>query len=203
MFYPIVYQNDSFFIVDKPQGLSVHSGSKVEKSLINELQKIYPTCQLVHRLDRDTAGLILIAKNKKKIPYCQKVLANAEKIYYAIVKGRIKKKIEYKKKIKIANKWLFSHSYFYSIQCFKNFTLLKVKIITGKNHQIRRQLAEMNVAILGDKKYGDYAWNRELNYKKLFLNSHQMIFHHQKKITLYSSLPNYFTDFLKKYNVKF
>ena len=199
---PILYQNNSFFILDKPAGLAVHSGNKIKKSLIEELQKINPSYQLVHRLDKETSGLILIAKDKKKISYCQKILAKAEKIYYTIIKGKIRKNFEYKKKIRIENKWVFSHSYFYSIQCFKNFTLLKVKIITGRNHQIRRQLAEMNLSILGDRKYGDYALNKELNLKNLFLHAYQLNFYHEKKRIVTSRLPYFFQDFLKKYNIK-
>lgn len=203
MSFPILYQNDSFFIVSKPSGLPVHSGKKVSKSLIEELQKTYPNCQLVHRLDKETAGLILIAKNKNKINYSQKILSKAEKIYYAIIKGKITKNFEYKKEIKIENKWVLSHSYFYSIQCFKNFTLLKIKIITGRNHQIRRQLEEMNLALLGDKKYGDYSLNRELQLKNLFLYSAQLSFFHKKKITIKDKSPFHFEEFLKKYNIKF
>ncbi|MGD6858602.1 MAG: RluA family pseudouridine synthase [Enterobacteriaceae bacterium] len=201
----IIYEDNYIIAINKPSGLAVHGGSGVNLGLIELLRKIYSKnkfLELIHRLDRDTSGVILIAKKKNILCELQNQLKKKKikKEYIALVKGNIKKKIIVKNKIittfnklrkaKISKKGKESKTILEIIESFKIATLLKIKPITGRTHQIRIHSSFIGHPIALDYKYGDVIFNKkmkEIGLNRFFLHSKKIKFFHpfkKKKITI-------------------
>lgn len=193
--FPVIYEDEAFLALDKPAGVAVHGGSGVSFGVIEQLRQARPQArflELVHRLDRDTSGLLLIAKKKSALKALQDQFREREtgKTYLALVKGR------WPVRLKVLDQPL--HKYLQadgerrvrvvepghpdgmrSVTLVKvqqqlpslreledgpedGFGLLEVTIKTGRTHQIRVHLAHAGHPIAGDDKYGDFELNRQL-----------------------------------------
>ena len=193
--FPIVFEDDAFLAIDKPAGVAVHGGSGVSFGVIEQMRQARPQArllELVHRLDRETSGVLLIAKKKSALKALQDQFREREtgKTYLALVKG------VWPARLKVLDQPL--HKYLLadgerrvrvttpedpdgmrSITLVKvaqrlaapagleasapeGFSLLEVTIKTGRTHQIRVHLASAGFPIAGDDKYGDYELNRQL-----------------------------------------
>ena len=193
--FPIVFEDDAFLAIDKPAGVAVHGGSGVSFGVIEQMRQARPQArllELVHRLDRETSGVLLIAKKKSALKALQDQFREREtgKTYLALVKGA------WPARLKVLDQPL--HKYLLadgerrvrvttaddpdgmrSITLVKvaqrlaapaglevsapdGFSLLEVTIKTGRTHQIRVHLASAGCPIAGDDKYGDYELNRQL-----------------------------------------
>ena len=214
----IVYEDDWFLIVNKPEGIASHGGSGISLGLIESLRierDDLRYLELVHRLDKNTSGLILVAKKRAALRSLQELFRNKKiiKKYLTLVKGEwLEKKIKVEmnlKKIvtkdgqqvvKKSKDGKLSQSIFRLVKYIVNLSLIDVELLTGKTHQIRVQLAEMGFPIAGDDKYGDFSFNRTLlkkGLKRMFLHAYYIEFMHpflNKKFTLEVGLP----DGLKK-----
>lgn len=214
----IVYEDDWFLIVNKPEGIASHGGSGISLGLIESLRierDDLRYLELVHRLDKNTSGLILVAKKRAALRSLQELFRNKKiiKKYLTLVKGEwLEKKIKVEmnlKKIvtkdgqqvvKKSKDGKLSQSIFRLVKYIVNLSLIDVELLTGKTHQIRVQLAEMGFPIAGDDKYGDFSFNRTLlkkGLKRMFLHAYYIEFMHpflNKKFTLEVGLP----DSLKK-----
>lgn len=186
----IVFEDKNIIIMDKESGLLTHSTSKADygNNLVdNMLSYLYKTNQVdksdktfnpavVNRLDRNTAGLIMGAKNADSLRALNEAIREnrIDKYYLTIVKGEINKdftidttisKNENRNKVKSAKDGSRIITHFKPLETNGKYTLLECKLITGKTHQIRFSLAKNNTPIIGDRKYGDKNTNKLINDK--------------------------------------
>ncbi|HIH2762682.1 MAG TPA: RluA family pseudouridine synthase [Candidatus Azoamicus sp. MARI] len=183
----IVFENNNFIVFNKPFNLSVHGGSKVEYNLIDYLKYYSPFkgeyLELAHRLDKDTSGCLILAKNKNFLTRFNVLLKSncVEKEYHALVKGHINNLFNTNLKddllnnynIKIMSKNRFTINYYSIINTFSNFSLIKIFPITGKMHQIRIHLSYLGNPIAGDNKYGSKKFNfciKNFGLNRMFLH---------------------------------
>ncbi len=186
----IITENKNFLAIDKPPNLPTHGGSNIKEDLITTLRNInrYKNkyIELCHRLDKETSGCIIIAKNKKFLKKFQELLLKKKikKEYHTLVEGNTKAAFKikitqkilnfYNRKIKKKNKQ--TETYCKIIKFKKKQSLIKVFPKTGKTHQIRIHLAHIGYPIVFDKKYGKKLSNKINNKKKMFLHSKSIKF---------------------------
>ena len=203
--FPVVFEDDHLLVIDKPSGVAVHGGSGVSYGVIESLRRARPTAkflELVHRLDRETSGLLMIAKKRSALVNLQDQLREREtgKTYAALVWG------EWPAKLKVIDvplvkfiggdgeRWVRpgtldeedakrSISLVKVMQRLPQFSLLDVTIKTGRTHQIRVHLQQAGHSIVGDPKYGDFERNRELargglKFDRMFLHARRLSFQH-------------------------
>ena len=206
----IIDNNQDFLVINKDAGIAVQGGTKSKKNLID----IFSKSQLfndtkpysVHRLDKDTSGVLLIAKNREMAKLLTSLfrLRKIHKIYLAICEGEINKNsgflehdlIRYEGKKKIIEN---AKTYYKILDKNSNFSLLELKPITGRKHQLRKQLFEIGHPICGDNKYFSKIPN-----KNLMLHAYQIKFIiKNKKFTYRALLPDYFVNFIKNKKLKF
>lgn len=207
--FPLLYEDEHLLVIDKPAGVAVHGGSGVSFGVIEQLRRARPDAkflELVHRLDKETSGLLLIAKKRSALTALQDQFRARDtgKTYAALVVGAWPEK---KKVIDVAlHKYLDaagerrvravdadhaegrrSISLVRIVQRFQKFTLLDVTIKTGRTHQIRVHLANEGCPIAGDEKYGDFALNHALargeqvpglRFERMFLHARRLAFDH-------------------------
>lgn len=195
----IILDHHDFIIINKPSGLAVHAGSNVRYGLIDVLRKIYGPKQyleLVHRLDRDTSGCLIIAKNRIALnDFHNKIQSgDIEKNYLALVKGiwpNSKRMITHpvrKSALKSGERMVVvDHAQGkpsttkVEVKAIKNNTsLLQLTAITGRTHQLRVHCSYESCPIIGDNKYGDKKLNQEVkqktNLSRLFLHAYSLSF---------------------------
>ncbi|WMC20269.1 MAG: RluA family pseudouridine synthase [Enterobacteriaceae bacterium PSpyr] len=210
----IIYEDKDILVIKKPTGIAVHGGSNIKCGIIESIRILRNKddfLELVHRLDRETSGILLIAKNRKTLIFLNKEMyfKNIKKKYLSLVNGIWKKKnsiIELciKKNIKknINNK--YTKTLFKIIRYYKFYTLLKILPITGYKHQIRIHTSYVNKPILFDKIYNKNLFdNKYINNKKnrLFLHAETIILRHpynKKYIKIISNIDFDLYYFLKK-----
>lgn len=197
----IIYEDENILIINKDQNVLVHEGEENKKAnTLNNMILNYllskgeyspsdtytPSC--VHRLDRNTSGLIIASKNletSKILLDLFKTKDNIEKHYIALVKGKTKEKDtinkrllkdEKKKLVTVSEKGLEAITEYKRICTNNDYSLLEVNLITGRTHQIRVHMSSINHPLINDEKYGDYKLNKEFSekykYKYQFLHSH-------------------------------
>ena len=194
----IQYEDDNLIVVNKPSGIAVHGGSGVNFGVIELLRISRPNAkflELVHRLDRETSGCLLIAKKPSVLKHLHELLriGGVDKRYFAVVKGHWPKKqtqvsaplLKYQTRsgeriVTInAEQGKASLTEFHVLQYFENCTLLEAIPQTGRTHQIRVHAAYMQHPIAGDEKYGDKEFNKEMRavgLKRLFLHAASLSF---------------------------
>jgi 23S rRNA pseudouridine955/2504/2580 synthase len=193
--FPVLFEDEAFLAIDKPAGVAVHGGSGVSFGVIEQMRQARPQArllELVHRLDRETSGILLIAKKKSALKALQDQFREREtgKTYLALVKGRWPAKLKVldqplhkylqpdgERRVRITTKddpdGMKSVTLVKVSQqlvapaglqesCPDGFSLLEVTIKTGRTHQIRVHLASAGHPIAGDDKYGDFELNRQL-----------------------------------------
>ena len=168
----IVEENDDYIALDKPEGIASHGGSGISIGVIETIRnfgKSYRDAKLVHRLDKDTSGCQIIAKNNKFLRNCNKLISErkVKKTYQAIVHGNwihkdgiyeinIEKNmlIGKERMVRISDGGKIAKTFFKVIESSKHFSLIQCELITGRTHQLRVHLSELGFPIVGDKKYG-------------------------------------------------
>jgi 23S rRNA pseudouridine955/2504/2580 synthase len=199
--FPVLHEDDSFLAIDKPAGVAVHGGSGVDFGVIEQLRMARPGApflELVHRLDRETSGVLLIAKKRSALKNLQEQFREREtgKTYLALALGAWptnlkvldkplvkfllpgKPGTEGERRVRVAARddpeGMRSVTLVKVAQTFEDFSLLEVTIKTGRTHQIRVHLASEGHAIAGDDKYGDFALNKALakqGLSRMFLHA--------------------------------
>ena len=193
----IVYEDERILLVDKPSGLAVHGGSGINVGCIEALRSIRPeqkALELIHRIDRDTSGCLLIAKRRSALRALHGVFReNAlDKYYFALVAGAWPRKLrcvdlalatrriggEARVRVDAAGKSAKSH--FHPVRRFGNFaTLVGIKIETGRTHQIRVHAAAAGHPVAGDSRYGSESFNaalQEFGLQRMFLHATSLSF---------------------------
>ena len=180
----ILYENEHIIIIDKPAGLAVHAGSGVDYGVVDAMRLLRPddAIELVHRLDRDTSGCLLLSKHRQALLAVQAALRDGtlNKKYCAIVKGQwsqeireIKlplKKIELpngERRMQVDNNGKKTLSRIRLLQTGNSFSFIQVELVTGRTHQIRVHCQSQGHEIAGDDKYGDAAFNRAMRQRKI------------------------------------
>ncbi len=202
----ILYENDNFLIIDKWSGIATQGGSNITVSIDTIIKNISEKYKLVHRLDKETSGLMIIAKNLKSTRFFGKLFKSQKlkKTYLAICDGAPKIKESYVDldiNSNINDKVIQTKT-FYKLLLYNNKTsLIKFEPKTGKKHQLRIVAKNLGCPIVGDQKYNlnqiKQGENLKLNAFKLEFNIEDNEF----KVT--STLPKDFTDYLKSKNIKF
>ena len=210
----IIDNNDNFVVLNKASGISVQGGTKSKKNLVDIFAKseIFEGTKpySVHRLDKDTSGVFIMAKNRESAQLLTSLfrLRKVHKTYLAICQGEINKKsgvwdddlIRYDGDKKIIEK---AKTIFTVIDKNSEASLLELKPITGRKHQLRKQLSIIGHPIYGDDKYTNDKKLRTKN-KELMLHSHIIKFIiNNKKYTFKALLPDYFKKLIKTKRLKF
>lgn len=226
--FVVLLEDDSLLVIDKPAGVAVHGGSGVSFGVIEQLRMARPQAtflELVHRLDRDTSGILLIAKKRSALKHLQNQFREREtgKTYLTMVAGqwpankKVLDKPLYKyllpdgeRRVKVVSK--DDPDGMPSVTLVKlrdvnlpGFSLLEVTIKTGRTHQIRVHLASEGFPILGDDKYGNFDLNKKLlktgaspALKRMFLHAWRLQINHPatgERLTLMAELPPELADF--------
>jgi 23S rRNA pseudouridine955/2504/2580 synthase len=193
----ILYEDNGLLVLNKPSGLAVHGGSGLAYGVIEGLRALRPEArylELAHRLDRDTSGCLVIAKKRSVLRAFHTLLREGgmDKVYLALVMGRWKgggkridaplRKNELKsgeRVVRVSKDGKPSLSIFTPVTIYKDCSLMRVKLITGRTHQVRVHAQYSGHPIAGDTKYGDEAFNREMSgqgLKRLFLHAAELHF---------------------------
>jgi len=202
----VLYEDDAILAIDKPSGLSVHAGSGVTTGLIEALRALradLPFLELVHRLDRETSGCLLLAKSRPALTQLHSALRDGgvEKHYLALVQGawrggarRVKAALARDDAgVSADDAGKDAESIFTPRERYADCTLVDVELLTGRTHQARVHAAHIHHPIAGDDKYGDRMFNRHLRkfgLKRLFLHAATLRFlHPQREVTMQVEAP--------------
>jgi 23S rRNA pseudouridine955/2504/2580 synthase len=202
---PVLFEDEDLLIVDKPSGVAVHGGSGISSGVIEQLRIARPGLrflELVHRLDRDTSGVLILAKKRTALTglHAQLREGAVRKHYLALVLGEWK---DAKRNVKAAlHKYVNSsgerrvvvddegqqaHTVFRLVRNLPGYSLLDAELKTGRTHQIRVHLAHVGFPIAGDDKYGDFDVNKRLakvGLKRMFLHAASLEFSHPRSAQL-------------------
>jgi 23S rRNA pseudouridine955/2504/2580 synthase len=224
--FKILLEDSHMLVIDKPAGVAVHGGSGISYGVIEQLRAARPDAkflELVHRLDRDTSGILLLAKKRSALTNLHEQIRDGQldKRYLVLVHGDWKNPRQHiklplfkynaadgERRVRVQSDGLASHTVFILLKRYGPFALLEAELKTGRTHQIRVHLSHSGFAIVGDDKYGDFALNRALQkaegeriaFKRMFLHAHQITFTHPdtgKPVTLNAPLPPECERFLK------
>jgi len=219
--FPIVHEDAALLVIDKPAGVAVHGGSGVSFGVIESLRAARPQAKLLelaHRLDRDTSGLLMVAKKRSALVELHRMLreGEVEKTYLAVAKDRwegsqkeIRESLhkyvnaQGERRVSVHEDGKAAVTQVKVLSTNPDFSFLEVKLLTGRTHQIRVHLAHAGHPVLGDDKYGDFELNRALarhGVKRLFLHARRLAFKHPiegKQLTLESPLPEDMLHFCK------
>lgn len=207
----IVYEDDDLLAINKPSGFAVHGGSGVNYGVIEILRasRPYAYLELAHRLDRDTSGCLLIAKNNDTLKHLHHLLRDGllNKRYLALLNGHFdQRSLEVdaplardvlqagERMVQVNDEGKAAISRFELCGHYADMTLVQVALLTGRTHQIRVHATHIGHAVAGDTKYGDAQYNRKMKtfgLKRLFLHAEKVTFSmpDQRNIELKAPLP--------------
>lgn len=195
----VLYEDDALIIIDKPAGMAVHGGSGVSLGVIEILRQMRPqerSLELVHRLDRDTSGCLMIAKKRSMLKALHEMLRDnaINKHYLALVKGAWKggvRRVDVplmknilssgERMVRVDAQGKPALTDFHPLESFEDASLVRVDLGTGRTHQIRVHARHIGRPIAGDPKYGDEDFNAEMRkrgLKRLFLHAEELRFIH-------------------------
>ena len=193
----VVYEDERFLVLNKPSGLAVHGGSGMDFGVIEAIRVIRPEAkrlELVHRLDRDTSGCLLISKRNSALRTLHELMRqnHVDKRYLALLAGSWRKGSQVvraalrkntlqggERIVRVAADGKPAETRYKRLQRFDQATLVEVQLLTGRTHQIRVHSAWLGSPVLGDEKYGDAEankWARALGLRRLFLHAHSLCF---------------------------
>jgi 23S rRNA pseudouridine955/2504/2580 synthase len=216
----ILYEDETLLVLDKPAGVAVHGGSGVSFGVVEQLRRARPQArflELVHRLDRGTSGVLLLAKKRPALTALHAQLRDGKvrKFYLALVSGRWrdgKRSVRLpltrhvsasgERRVSVTDGGSPSHTVFRLERAWPEYSLIEAELKTGRTHQIRVHLAHLGFPVAGDDKYGDFALNKALSnvgLKRMFLHARKVIIAHPVSgapLVLEAPLPAELGDFL-------
>lgn len=200
--FQVLFEDEWLLVINKPSGVAVHGGSGISHGVIEQLRARYPDwkfLELVHRLDRETSGVLLLAKKRSALVEVHRQIreGTVQKRYWALVSGKwhnakqsvklsLNKYVTADGERRVAvvagkggeRKELSAHTLFTLKKSWEDFSLLEAELKTGRTHQIRVHLAHLGFPIAGDDKYGDFELNKrlmkgqqKLGLKRMFLHA--------------------------------
>ncbi len=224
--YEVVYEDDALVVVDKPAGLAVHGGSGLSFGVIEQLRRQRPDArflELAHRLDRETSGLLLVARKRSALTVLHDMMREGqmEKRYLALVSGRWQNPLQHvrlpllkyltpegERRVMVSEEGKPSHSVVRLLRRWRDFSLLEIELKTGRTHQIRVHMAHLGFPLCGDDKYGDFPLNKALQkqgLKRMFLHAAKLGFRHPltgSRLSLESPLAAELADFIAELDRK-
>ncbi len=207
----VIFEDEALLVINKPAGIAVHGGSGVSRGVIEQFRAERPHAkflELVHRLDKETSGVLMLAKKRAALVALQDAIRRHEtdKRYLVLVAGvwknqqqRVRLNLQKhtlangERKVSVVKSTALrkasshgievqhSETVFYLKQQVGEFSLLEAHLVTGRTHQLRVQLAHLGFPILGDEKYGNFELNKQLQkqgLKRMFLHSYRTIIQH-------------------------
>jgi 23S rRNA pseudouridine955/2504/2580 synthase len=220
---PVVHEDEALIVIDKPSGVAVHGGSGVSFGVIESLRAERPQAkflELAHRLDRDTSGLLVICKKRTALVELHRMLreGEVEKTYLAVARGVPARKsfditeslhkyvtAQGERRVAVREDGKTAATKVKVLKQHASYSLLEVRLMTGRTHQIRVHLAHAGHPVLGDDKYGDFPLNRELakqGVRRLFLHASSLSFRHPLSgaaLAFRSPLPEEMKSFAKSF----
>jgi len=220
-----LFEDDWILALDKPAGTAVHGGSGISLGIIEQLRLERPELrflELVHRLDRETSGVLLLAKKRSALTnlHAQIREGSTRKCYLTLVKGAWRDDRRHvrlalhkyvtaggERRVSVEEGGQHAHTVFNLERLLGEYTLLQAELKTGRTHQIRVHLAHLGFPIVGDDKYGDFALNKSLakqGLKRMFLHAAVLGFQHPDSgewLELRAPLSTDLTGFLGKFDV--
>lgn len=221
---PVLYEDEALIALDKPAGLAVHGGSGIAHGLIEQLRASRPDArmlELVHRLDRDTSGVLLVAKQRPALVALHAALRDGgvDKRYLVLVGGRWRDELRRvraalhksvtpggERRVRVDAEGQSAETVFRRVAVWPGHSpplaLLEAELKTGRTHQIRVHLEHIGFTLAGDEKYGDFAWNRDLRregLRRMFLHAWRLKLAHPLSgapLALESPLPPDLAAFL-------
>ena len=196
---PVLFEDESILAIDKPSGIAVHGGSGVAHGVIESLRSMRPEArflELVHRLDRETSGVLLLAKKRASLIALHEMMRtrDMDKRYLVGVAGRFRNEMQRvrlslakrvtaagDKRVSVSDEGQEAETVFRRISRGPRFSLLEAELLTGRTHQIRVHAASLKHPVLGDDKYGDFELNKALRkegLKRMFLHAASLAFAH-------------------------
>ena len=216
----VIYRDAGLLAVDKPAGQAVHGGSGVSLGIIEQLRLELPGLpfmELVHRLDKETSGVLLVALKRSALTAMHRMLREGQvhKTYTTLARGQwqggkrhvrlpLHKYVtdEGERRVVVNDAGQDAHTIFRLVTQYPGFSLLEAELKTGRTHQIRVHLAALGHPIAGDDKYGDFELNRHLKkrgLRRMFLHARRLAFAHPltgEPLVLESPLPEDLQQFL-------
>ena len=223
----VLYEDKDIIVVNKPKGMVVHPGNgNQDGTLVNAIMNLCENSLsgiggeirpgIIHRLDKDTSGVLIIAKNDMAHINISNQIKNREtkKIYIALVRGIIKedeatinmpigRSKKDRKKMSVTKEGKEAISHFKVLKRFKNYTLLEIKIDTGRTHQIRVHMSEIGHPIIGDYIYS--IGKNEFNVIGQMLHSKTIEFKHPRtgeRMKIEAPIPNYFKEIIEQLSIE-
>ncbi len=217
----ILFEDEALLVIDKPSGLAVHGGSGLSFGVIEALRQLRSDSkflELVHRIDRETSGVLMLAKKRVALVelHRQMQAGEIEKRYRALVKGLWTERkrvvdlpLEKKERATGDRRVNVTPGGDQAITIFRMerrvgpYSLLDAELKTGRTHQIRVHLSHLGFPILGDDKYGDFALNKtlpKLGLKRMFLHSSRIVVRHplsRERVTFEAPLPEELRAFIE------
>jgi 23S rRNA pseudouridine955/2504/2580 synthase len=211
--FPIVFEDDALLVIDKPSGVAVHGGSGVSFGVIEQLRAARPEAkflELVHRLDRDTSGLLMVAKKRSALLALHAMLreGKGDKHYFALVEGDWVNDRQHirlgltkwttqsgERRVRVDPEGQSAHTIVTLKRRFGGYSLVDAELRSGRTHQIRVHLAASGFPIIGDDKYGNdetKAQFARMGFNRMFLHAHQLTLPHPltgEELKLKAELP--------------
>jgi 23S rRNA pseudouridine955/2504/2580 synthase len=219
--YPaVIYEDDVLLAIDKPAGIAVHGGSGVSYGIVERLRAARPHApflELAHRLDRETSGVLMLAKRRSALLALHRQLREGwmQKYYLVLVKGRWrdpKRSVRLplnkyvlgsgERRVSVQSEGAPAHTVFRLRRALRDYSLLEAELKTGRTHQIRVHLAHLGYPVAGDDKYGDFALNKVLarqGLRRMFLHAYRTVIEHPRSgesLALEAPLPEELQSFL-------
>lgn len=218
----VIHEDDSILALDKPSGLAVHGGSGISHGVIERLRAERPGerfLELVHRLDRETSGVLLLARKRSALVdlHAQIRDGRTDKRYLALVRGQWRggtRTIDQPltkhvleggdRRVAVEAGGQPSRTVIKPVRVFQDYSLVEARLLTGRTHQIRVHLAHLGMPICGDDKYGDFTLNKDLartGLKRMFLHAARFRFEHpltRERIDIEAPLPEELARFLER-----
>ncbi len=220
--FDIVFEDEALLVVDKPSGVAVHGGSGLSFGVIEQLRRMRPTARLLelaHRLDRETSGLLIVAKKRAALAVLHESFrrGSIHKRYLALVLGRWEMPrqdvrlpllkyltAEGERRVRVSDEGKEAHSIVRLVARWGGFSLVEVELKTGRTHQIRVHLAHLGFPLAGDDKYGDFERNKVLQkqgLRRMFLHAAKLRLRHplrpeEAPLSFEAPLPVVLRDFL-------
>jgi len=197
--FRVAWEDEALLVIDKPAGLAVHGGSGVSFGVIEQLRRQRPEArflELAHRLDRETSGLLIIAKKRSALTVLHDRMRDGgiDKRYLTLVSGRWMNPRQHmrqplhkylladgERRVRVDREGKPAHSIVSLVRRWQSCSQLEVELKTGRTHQIRVHLTDAGFPLLGDDKYGDFALNKQLEregLKRMFLHAWRLDFRH-------------------------
>jgi 23S rRNA pseudouridine955/2504/2580 synthase len=218
--FPIVHEDPALLVVDKPAGVAVHGGSGVSFGVIESLRASRPEAkflELAHRLDRDTSGLLMLAKKRSALVELHRMLRDGEvdKRYLAVARGRwegrsreIREPLHKyvtasgERRVSVKEGGMAAVTRISLLKKSDRYSFLEIRLMTWRTHQIRVHLAHAGHPLLGDEKYGIAELDRKEGVKRLFLHAASLALAHpmtREALSFKAALPEDMRTFVERH----